>query len=68
MPVFLSRPDHGYCALTRIPLGEANKERQEKWFQELLFQNPTVIPVEDVHPGSTGLIPIRRMRAPPSCA
>ncbi|MBO9422372.1 hypothetical protein J7481_22870 [Labrenzia sp. R4_2] len=60
MPALLSTSDHGYSALTRIPLGEANKDRQEKWFQELLFQNPSIIPISDVHPGSTGFIPICR--------
>jgi hypothetical protein len=37
MPALLSRPDTGYSPLTRIPLGKANKDRQEKWFQDLLF-------------------------------
>lgn len=60
MPALLSRPDDGYSTLTRIPLGDVNKERQEKWFQELLFQNPAIIPIEDVHPGSSGFIPICR--------
>lgn len=60
MPALLSRPDTGYSPLTRIPLGEANKDRQEKWFQDLLFQNPEIIPVEDVHPGSSRFIPICR--------
>lgn len=60
MPALLSRPDTGYSPLTRVPLGEANKDRQEKWFQDLLFQNPEIIPVEDVHPGSSRFIPICR--------
>lgn len=60
MPALLSRPDTGYSPLTRIPLGEANKDRQEKWFQDLLFQNPEIIPVADVHPGSSRFIPICR--------
>ena len=60
MPALLSRPDTGYVLLTRIPLGEANKDRQENWFQDLLFKNPEIIPVEDVHPGSSRFIPICR--------
>lgn len=60
MSALLLHPDQGYLPLTRIPLAQANKERQEKWFQDLLFQNPEVIPVADVHPGSSRFIPICR--------
>jgi hypothetical protein len=60
MPALLSITDNDYTTLTRIPLGDANSQRQEKWFQELLFQNPAVIPVEDVHPGASRFIPVCR--------
>ncbi|WP_162916759.1 hypothetical protein [Cohaesibacter haloalkalitolerans] len=51
---------HQTSWLERQALGDAVSGKSEKWLQQLLFENPDLVPMNDLHPGSSGLIPICR--------
>lgn len=49
--------------LDRVYADDINKS--EKWVQELLFKHPRLIPVDEIEPAYSGLIPIaRELRTP----
>lgn len=60
MPALISRSDDQFRSLRRISLGETNKDKQEKWFQELMFTQPALFPIEQIEPGAAKFIPICR--------
>ena len=46
--------------LERVPLGQPNREFDEKWLQGLLFSHPELIPMFEIIPGTVGFAPVCR--------
>nr|WP_321484276.1 hypothetical protein [uncultured Cohaesibacter sp.] len=46
--------------LERQVLDETTSGKNEKWLQQLLFENPDLVPMNELHPGSSGFIPVCR--------
>ena len=46
--------------LSRVPLKSHAGDRDEKWLQDLLFDNPALIPIEQIEPGANAFIPVCR--------
>lgn len=46
--------------LKRVPLSSRKVQWDEPWLQGLLFDNPSLVPVEEISPGARGFVPICR--------
>ena len=56
--------DHTEHVFSRVPL-QAVGGRDEKWLQDLLFRHPDLIPIQELDPGASPLVPICRELALP---
>jgi hypothetical protein len=51
--------DGASAPLKRLHLGGSETDRKEKWLQELIHQHPDCIPMDQIEPGLSRLVPIR---------
>jgi len=57
--VHRSASDLGAEALTRLPFGSSEEDKYpERWIQELIHGNPEVLPIDEIEPALTPLIPL----------
>ncbi len=60
-PIWLDSQNDSAAALARVDLGSTvSSGYNEAWLQDLLHQNPTVFPVDQIEPGFGDLVPLCR--------
>ena len=57
-PLIVDRDGCNAVSLERVPIGAAGGSYDERWLQDLLFRNPSLIPTDELEPVFSGAVAV----------